>query len=202
MATSKQSSKKRPGVRQLKHAVGSKESQDAIRLLKADHREVEALFKTFKRTESTAEKQAIAKKICDALKIHTRIEEEVFYPAFKERADRDGLQTHSEALAEHHAVETSVIPEVHAAEPGTPDFAGRTKVFGAGILSSIGEIPFSLSSSVERRPFVTDEVIATDPGAFDMTRTRVSMAASRPRSATPRSCWGRAGSMTGRSSRR
>jgi len=27
-------------------------------------------------------------------------------------------------------VETSVIPEVHAADPGTPEFAGRTKVFG------------------------------------------------------------------------
>jgi phenylalanine-4-hydroxylase len=39
---------------------------------------------------------------------------------------------------------------------------GETKVFGAGILSSTGEIPFSLSSEVRRRPFVTDDVIATD----------------------------------------
>ena len=42
---------------------------------------------------------------------------------------------------------------------------GRTatrSIFGAGILSSTGEIPFSLSTAVERRPFVTDEVIETD----------------------------------------
>lgn len=39
---------------------------------------------------------------------------------------------------------------------------GQTRIFGAGILSSTGEIPFSLSAQVERRPFVTDEVIATD----------------------------------------
>jgi phenylalanine-4-hydroxylase len=39
---------------------------------------------------------------------------------------------------------------------------GATRIFGAGILSSLGEIPFSLSSSVEHRPFVTDEVIQTD----------------------------------------
>jgi phenylalanine-4-hydroxylase len=39
---------------------------------------------------------------------------------------------------------------------------GDTKIFGAGILSSFGEIPFSLSDKVERRPFVTDEVIETD----------------------------------------
>ncbi len=41
--------------------------------------------------------------------------------------------------------------------------ADDVKVFGAGILSSTGEIPFSLySSKVTRRPFVTDEVIETD----------------------------------------
>ncbi len=45
---------------------------------------------------------------------------------------------------------------------------GETKVFGAGIQSSIGEIPFSVSSNVERRPFVTDEVIETDYDASRM----------------------------------
>jgi phenylalanine-4-hydroxylase len=41
--------------------------------------------------------------------------------------------------------------------------AGALKVFGAGILSSTGEIPFSLfSTDVRRKPFVTDEVIETD----------------------------------------
>ncbi len=38
----------------------------------------------------------------------------------------------------------------------------ETKIFGAGILSSMGEIPFSLSKDVERCPFVTNEVIETD----------------------------------------
>jgi phenylalanine-4-hydroxylase len=41
--------------------------------------------------------------------------------------------------------------------------AGEVKVFGAGILSSTGEIPYSLfSPEVTRRPFETDVVIATD----------------------------------------
>ncbi len=47
-------------------------------------------------------------------------------------------------------------------EFGLIEEAGQTKIFGAGILSSLGEIPFSLSSDVERRPFVTHEVIETD----------------------------------------
>jgi phenylalanine-4-hydroxylase len=48
-------------------------------------------------------------------------------------------------------------------EFGLIEEAGQTKVFGAGILSSTGEIPYSLfSPEVTRRPFVTDTVIATD----------------------------------------
>jgi phenylalanine-4-hydroxylase len=58
--------------------------------------------------------------------------------------------------------------------------AGETKVFGAGILSSTGEIPYSLfSPDVTRRPFVTDEVIATD---YDPSRMqdRLFVAPSLP----------------------
>jgi phenylalanine-4-hydroxylase len=47
-------------------------------------------------------------------------------------------------------------------EFGLIEEVGALKVFGAGILSSTGEIPFSLGTSVRRRPFVTTEVIATD----------------------------------------
>jgi phenylalanine-4-hydroxylase len=47
-------------------------------------------------------------------------------------------------------------------EFGLIEEEGEVKVFGAGILSSTGEIPFSLSGDVRRRPFVTDEVIQTD----------------------------------------
>jgi phenylalanine-4-hydroxylase len=47
-------------------------------------------------------------------------------------------------------------------EFGLIEEQGETKIFGAGILSSTGEIPFSLSDRVRHRPFVTDEVIATD----------------------------------------
>lgn len=48
-------------------------------------------------------------------------------------------------------------------EFGLIEEAGETKVFGAGILSSTGEIPHSLfSKDATRRPFVTETVIATD----------------------------------------
>jgi len=47
-------------------------------------------------------------------------------------------------------------------EFGLVEEEGEVKIFGAGILSSTGEIPFALSAAVQHRPFVTEEVIATD----------------------------------------
>ena len=107
-------------------------ARDILKTLKDEHDTLRKLFDEMKDTTDRAVKTRaeLLETIEANLIPHAKWEEQVFYPAFKERADRDGLQTHAEALAEHHAVETSVIPEVHAAEPGTPEFAGRTKVFG------------------------------------------------------------------------
>jgi hypothetical protein len=57
---------------------------DAIALLKADHRQVEEWFSQFEKTNSRSKKQKLAFKICEALTIHTTMEEEIFYPAFIE----------------------------------------------------------------------------------------------------------------------
>ena len=106
--------------------------RDILKTLKDEHDVLRALFAEAKNTTDRAVKKRaeLLEQIEASLIPHAKWEEKVFYPAFKERADRDGLQTHAEALAEHHAVENSVIPEVHAADPGSPEFAGRTKVFG------------------------------------------------------------------------
>ena len=107
-------------------------ARDILQTLKAEHDALRGLFDELKGTTDRGVKTraSLLENIEANLIPHAKWEEKVFYPAFKERADRDGLQTHAEALAEHHAVEHSVIPEVHAADPGTPEFAGRTKVFG------------------------------------------------------------------------
>jgi hemerythrin-like domain-containing protein len=107
-------------------------ARSILKTLKDEHDALRALFEEVKGTTDRALKTRaeLLERIEASLIPHAKWEEQVFYPAFKERADRDGLQTHAEALAEHHAVEHSVIPEVHAADPGTPEFAGRVKVFG------------------------------------------------------------------------
>ena len=107
-------------------------ARDILKTLKAEHDAMRDLFAELKDTtdRGVKKREGLLEQIESASIPHAKWEEKVFYPAFRERADRDGLQTHAEALAEHHAVEKSVIPEVHAADPGTPEFAGRTKVFG------------------------------------------------------------------------
>ena len=107
-------------------------ARDILRTLKDEHDTLRDLFGKMKDTTDRALKTRsdLLETIEANLIPNAKWEEEVFYPAFKERCDRDGLQTIAEAYSEHHAVENSVIPEVHAADLETPEFAGRTKVFG------------------------------------------------------------------------
>src|SRR5215471_18158080 len=71
----------------------------ALTLLKQDHREVEQFFEEYEDLQSNRQKAELARKICNALKVHTQIEEEIFYPAArKATGDKDLLD---EALVEH-----------------------------------------------------------------------------------------------------
>ena len=65
------------------------EFTDAIALLKHDHREVEDLFKKFQNASGADRKWQIAQQICNELKIHSMIEEVIFYPTFDGQIDDD-----------------------------------------------------------------------------------------------------------------
>ena len=101
---------------------------DAIALLKADHRKVEELFEKFEAAGSGS-KQKVAEQICNELKIHTMIEEEIFYPAFA-RAARTNEQRKllTEAYEEHRAAERLVLPDLEGSDVGSNVFGGRAKV--------------------------------------------------------------------------
>jgi len=107
-------------------------TQNVLTTLKREHDEISELFKQLKETSDRAEKTrgSLLEQILMGLIPHAKWEEEVFYPEFRKRADRDGQQTHAEAVAEHRAVERQVIPDVLTADVSTPEFAGRAKVFG------------------------------------------------------------------------
>lgn len=105
--------------------------RNILTTLKKEHEEVRTLFEELKDTTDRAIKGRtdLFAEIESKLMPHAKWEEQVLYPAFRERADREGLQTVAEAYLEHGAVEKTVIPEVKASDVGTPEFAGRAKVF-------------------------------------------------------------------------
>lgn len=107
-------------------------ARDILKTLKSEHNVLRDLFKQMEDTTDRAEKgrTELLAKIEANLMPHAKWEEIVFYPAFKERADRDGLKTLAEAVLEHATVEETVIPNVKGVDFTTPEFAGRVKVFG------------------------------------------------------------------------
>lgn len=107
-------------------------ARDILATLKTEHDQLRGLFEDMDATTDRAKKkrEKLLRDIEAALLPHAKWEELVFYPAFKERADRDGLKTHAEAAVEHKAVELTVLPEVKASDVETPKFAGAAKVLG------------------------------------------------------------------------
>lgn len=107
---------------------------DAIALLKADHRNVEALFDKFEIARSDR-KQALALQICNELKIHTIIEEEIFYPALKGKIEEE---TYTEAYVEHDAAKL-LINDIMVTSPEDEFFDAKVKVLSEEIKHHVHE---------------------------------------------------------------
>src|SRR3984957_21048584 len=109
---------------------------DAIALLKADHRQVETWFSQFSKSKSSQKKQQLAAQICDAMTVHTTIEEEIFYPAFIEATgDKD---MHHEAIVEHAGAK-ALIAEIQDMSPGDDYFDAKVTVLSEMIKHHVKE---------------------------------------------------------------
>ena len=80
---------------------------DAVQMLKDDHDKVKGLFKKFEKAEGREQKQ-IAEQVFQELEVHSKLEEEIFYPAVKRKADEEGKETVAEAVEEHHVVDVLI----------------------------------------------------------------------------------------------
>ena len=114
----------------------SRSRRDAISVLKADHRQVEGWFSSFEKTRSESRKQQLATKICAALKVHTRIEEEIFYPAFLKQVEDEDI--HHEAVVEHDGVK-KLIAEIEAAAPTDEYYDAKVTVLSEMIKHHVKE---------------------------------------------------------------
>ena len=92
--------------------------QDAIALLKSDHRAVEELFSQFEKARGDGRKAKLARQICLELSVHAMIEEEIFYPACDGKVEEDLLK---EAFVEHDGAKV-LIAEIMNSEGASDEF--------------------------------------------------------------------------------
>ena len=93
-------------------------NQDAIALLKNDHRTVEELFEKFEKASGDGRKEKIAKQICLELSVHAQIEEEIFYPACEGKIEEDLLK---EAYVEHDGAKV-LIGEIESGSESSDEY--------------------------------------------------------------------------------
>ena len=98
--------------------------QDAIALLKEDHRTVEELFDQFEKASGEGRKQKLAEQICMELSIHAKIEEEIFYPACDGKVEEDLLK---EAYVEHDGAKV-LIAQIMAGGPDDEFYDAKVTV--------------------------------------------------------------------------
>jgi hemerythrin superfamily protein len=129
MATTHSSTSKSASSRSTtaanKKTTSSSRQKDAIQLLKADHREVEKLFGQFEKASGEARQMRLARKICLELKVHTGIEEEIFYPASREFLKDDEIV--NEGLVEHQAAK-DLIAQIEGMDASDEMFEAKMSV--------------------------------------------------------------------------
>lgn len=111
------------------------EHKDAIALLKADHRRVEELFEAFEKARDSKRKRTLVQEICTELKVHTAIEEEIFYPALRGKIEDDTLD---EAYVEHDGAKV-LVNDLQAAFPDEQYYDAKVTVLAEEIRHHVAE---------------------------------------------------------------
>jgi hemerythrin superfamily protein len=110
---------------------------DAVTLLKRDHREVSDLLERYERATG-ARKSGIVEQICRALTVHAQIEEDVFYPAAREAlGDRDADLV-NEADVEHASIK-DLVSQLQSADASDEHYDARVKVLGEYVKHHVKE---------------------------------------------------------------
>ncbi len=104
---------------------------DAVKLLTADHREVNGLFKAYKKAckadAPADERDALAAQICDLLSVHTTLEEEIFYPAARAAEVDSALLDEAEV---EHASAKELVAQLRGMRAEEALFDAKVTVLG------------------------------------------------------------------------
>jgi hemerythrin superfamily protein len=113
--------------------MAKSKATDAITLLKADHDEVKQAFKEFEKMdrEDAEAMEELVIRVCEALKAHTTVEEEIFYPAVREAIEDDDLM--NEAQVEHNSAK-DLIELLEGMDSTDPMYPATFTVLGEYVL--------------------------------------------------------------------
>jgi hemerythrin-like domain-containing protein len=114
---------------------------DAIALLKQDHAEVKELFKQVDALgeRANATRAKLFAKIDSALEVHTQIEEEIFYPTFKARAEDSQEREEVLEALEEHGIAKMLLQELQELEPSDEAFQPKLSVLMEAVQHHIKE---------------------------------------------------------------
>ncbi len=111
-----------------------------IEIIKRDHRSVETLFKEYEDVDDQAfeTKKKIVDRITQELRLHTRMEETLFYPKVKEIFEQEDKKMVEEAHTEHE-VARRLLEELSVTHTEDPQFDARVKVLNENVTHHIME---------------------------------------------------------------
>jgi hemerythrin superfamily protein len=144
-----------------KRSGSGTQAQDAIAMLMADHKKVKKLFSDFdklKEEGSDEDKSAIINQICNELKIHTELEEEIFYPAVRKAIDDSDLM--DEALVEHAGAK-DLIAQLEDASPDDDLYDAKVTVLGEQIDNHVKEEEGDMFPKAKKSKVETEALGAT-----------------------------------------
>ena len=103
---------------------------NAIDMLVEDHERLkDILTRLADSTERAVKTRSdLLQKLEMEVTIHTELEEQILYPAFKEVGGKEELKMYHEAKEEHRAVDSLVLPDLKETDPASVQFSGRVKV--------------------------------------------------------------------------
>jgi hemerythrin superfamily protein len=121
----------------------------ATDLLKKQHRQVEKLFKQAEKAQPRQRRQ-LMDQIVEQLKLHTQIEEEIFYPAVRELGTSKAEEMIDEAFEEHHVVDL-VLAELPKVDPEDERFEAQMTVLSELVQHHVEEEEGELFPMAEKK---------------------------------------------------
>jgi hemerythrin superfamily protein len=157
-SSSGRSASSRSGASRRGARGSAQRQQDAIALLRADHKTVTDMFDEYERRKSRLspdKKMDMALTICRELEVHAMIEEEIFYPAAREAVREDDLL--KEAYVEHASAK-DLIHQLQESSPDDELFDARVKVLGEYVKHHVKEEQGEIFPMVKKSRLDTREL--------------------------------------------